>query len=156
MAASVMLQALHRIGTNFRLLSHHRYASRVVERFLSHVEESERRYMIESMFAIGSGQFLEESWVLDMMQDPFANYIIQKILEVTSNQKRLFFISEMCCLQVGDAEIQSMLVKVIKANRCALKEGFGKRVMDAAINMSLLTASDLVAGTATRDGDVRN
>ena len=73
---------MHRIGTNFRIFSHHRYASRVVERFLTVVNANEKRYIIESMFTIGDDGFIEESWVLDMMLDPFGNYIVQKILEV--------------------------------------------------------------------------
>lgn len=79
-----IFKVLERFGTHFRLFSHHRYASRVVERFLDHFNSQEKRQMIETMCVIRNGWFANDLWIVEMMRDPFANYIIQKILAVKS------------------------------------------------------------------------
>lgn len=76
------MQALRRIGTNFRFLSHQKFSSRVVEKFLEFATDDELQYIIDSMFPTVDESFSEEDWVVDMMLDPFANYVLQKIFEV--------------------------------------------------------------------------
>jgi hypothetical protein len=119
-------KATHRIGTNFRLLSHHKFASRVVEKFLELVDEEDRQYMIESMFPVQDGCFVEEAWALDMMLDPYANYIVQKIFEV--------------CTQ----DISARFAPILIANRKKLfSSSHGKSTIEAAINYGIIKATDL-------------
>eukprot|EP00210_Caulerpa_lentillifera_P003698 g3531.t1 len=127
-------KALHRIGTNFRFLSHQKFSSRVVEKFLEFANVEELQYIIQSMFPRSEDGFTEEDWVVDMMIDPFANYVLQKIFEVASR------------------ETTRMFASVIIANRKQLlANNYGKNVVDAAVNEGIVKATELTLPMLSSD-----
>jgi len=132
------------------MFSHHRYASRVVESFFVFGNNEDRSYILDRMFVLRDGQLSEASWALDMMLDPFANYIIQRILEVVSVPART---SQTPCLsQVCDREQQKLFCDVIRENIQKMSNSHGKSVVDAAINMGLMSASEIFSRRSSYDG----
>lgn len=65
-------------------MSHHKYASNVVEKCLEHGDAVERELLIDEIIGQSDGN----DTLLAMMKDQFANYVIQKILEISNDEQK--------------------------------------------------------------------
>lgn len=65
-------------------MSHHKYASNVVEKCLEFGDPAERKLLIEEILV----QSDDNDNLLTMMKDQFANYVVQKMLEISNNEQR--------------------------------------------------------------------
>lgn len=76
------------IGKSFLQFSYHKFASRVIEKCLEHGSPDEREFIIGYMFGeygkLNYKSSSSKATIRDMMRDPYANYAIQKVLEVTN------------------------------------------------------------------------
>ena len=63
-------------------LSRHKFASNVVEKSMAHSPPADRRLMVEEILHAGPGLLSM------MMKDPFANYVIQRTLDVADVDQR--------------------------------------------------------------------
>uniref|UniRef100_A0A7N0TYU2 PUM-HD domain-containing protein n=1 Tax=Kalanchoe fedtschenkoi TaxID=63787 RepID=A0A7N0TYU2_KALFE len=70
-------------------MSQHKYASNVVEKCLEHGSAADRERLIEEILM----QPGENDSLLVMMKDQFANYVVQKILEVSTERHRDLLLS---------------------------------------------------------------
>nr|GMC77350.1 pumilio homolog 5 [Ipomoea batatas] len=64
-------------------LSQHKYASNVVEKCLEHGDTAERELLIDEILAQSDGN----DSLLGMMKDQFANYVVQKILDISNDKQ---------------------------------------------------------------------
>lgn len=64
-------------------LSQHKYASNVVEKCLEHGNPAERELLIDEILAQSDGN----DSLLSMMKDQFANYVVQKILDISNDKQ---------------------------------------------------------------------
>ncbi|EEF48717.1 pumilio, putative [Ricinus communis] len=70
-------------------MSQHKYASNVIEKCLEHGSPIEQELLIEEII----GQSEESDQFLTMMKDQFANYVVQKILEISNDKQREILLS---------------------------------------------------------------
>ncbi|KAH7986015.1 hypothetical protein HPB52_025255 [Rhipicephalus sanguineus] len=66
-------------------LSQHKFASNVVEKCVTHASRSERALLIEEVCAYVDGP---HSALYTMMKDQYANYVVQKMIEVAEPPQR--------------------------------------------------------------------
>ena len=66
------------------MLAQHKFASNVIEKCLTYCGASERQIMIDEML----GKTDENEPLQAMMKDQFANYVVQKLLEVCDDGQR--------------------------------------------------------------------
>ncbi|BFZ21222.1 hypothetical protein BsWGS_24261 [Bradybaena similaris] len=69
------------------LLSQHKFASNVVEKCVSHSSRQERAMLIEEVCNMGDG-YGHHSALYSMMKDQFANYVVQKMIDVAEQPQR--------------------------------------------------------------------
>lgn len=78
------LQIIDKLAGKVVQLSQHKYASNVVEKCLEHGDSVERDLLIEEILAQSEGN----DGLLTMLKDQFANYVVQKILEISNDKQR--------------------------------------------------------------------
>ncbi|MCL4122838.1 UNVERIFIED_CONTAM: hypothetical protein GTU68_035464, partial [Idotea baltica] len=66
-------------------LSQHKFASNVVEKCVTHATRSERAMLIEEVCGYGEGA---HSNLLVLMKDQYANYVVQKMIDVAEQSQR--------------------------------------------------------------------
>ncbi|CAG2242856.1 PUM [Mytilus edulis] len=66
-------------------LSQHKFASNVVEKCVSHSSRTEKAFLIEEVCSLNDGP---HSALYTMMKDQFANYVVQKMIDVAEPQQR--------------------------------------------------------------------
>ncbi|KAI8497426.1 Pumilio 2 [Branchiostoma belcheri] len=66
-------------------LSQHKFASNVVEKCVSHSSRAERAMLIDEVCSYNDGP---HSALYTMMKDQFANYVVQKMIDVAEPQQR--------------------------------------------------------------------
>ncbi|XP_055870980.1 pumilio homolog 2-like isoform X2 [Biomphalaria glabrata] len=69
------------------LLSQHKFASNVVEKCVSHSSRQERAMLIEEVCNMSDG-YGHHSALYSMMKDQFANYVVQKMIDVAEPPQR--------------------------------------------------------------------
>lgn len=69
-------------------LSHDKYASNVIEKCFQYGQRKERNEMIDEIIGKGSGKDVTQSPLFEMMKDKFANYVIQKVIEMAEDSQR--------------------------------------------------------------------
>jgi pumilio RNA-binding family len=67
------------------VLSQHKFASNVVEKCVSHASRSERAMLIDEVCTMNDGP---HSALYTMMKDQFANYVVQKMIDVAEPAQR--------------------------------------------------------------------
>ena len=65
-------------------MSQHKFASNVVEKMLLHSVWEQKAVIIESLMAATE----DPEIMLQMLRDQFANYVIQKLLDICSDEQR--------------------------------------------------------------------
>ncbi|KAL7090642.1 hypothetical protein ACP275_12G054300 [Erythranthe tilingii] len=65
-------------------MSQHKYASNAVEKCLEFGDAAEREFLIDEILL----QSEDNDNLLVMMMDQFANYVVQKILEISNDTQR--------------------------------------------------------------------
>ncbi|CAF3587182.1 unnamed protein product [Rotaria sp. Silwood1] len=66
-------------------LSQHKFASNVVEKCVTYATRDEKRQLIDEVVSFGDGP---NSALLTMMKDQFANYVVQKMIDVAEPAQR--------------------------------------------------------------------
>ncbi|CAF1045203.1 unnamed protein product [Rotaria sordida] len=66
-------------------LSQHKFASNVVEKCVTYASRDEKRQLIDEVVSFGDGP---NSALLTMMKDQFANYVVQKMIDVAEPTQR--------------------------------------------------------------------
>jgi pumilio RNA-binding family len=66
-------------------LSQHKFASNVVEKCVTNATRSERAMLIEEVCGFGEGA---HSNLLVLMKDQYANYVVQKMIDVAEQSQR--------------------------------------------------------------------
>jgi len=69
-------------------LSYNKYASNVIEKCFQYGQRKERNDMIDEIIGKGSGKDISQSPLFEMMKDKFANYVIQKVIEMADDSQR--------------------------------------------------------------------
>ncbi|XP_005110403.1 pumilio homolog 2 isoform X3 [Aplysia californica] len=69
------------------MLSQHKFASNVVEKCVSHSSRQERALLIEEVCNMSDG-YGHHSALYSMMKDQFANYVVQKMIDVAEPPQR--------------------------------------------------------------------
>ncbi|KAF5177130.1 Pumilio-like protein [Thalictrum thalictroides] len=77
-------QIISKMAGKIVQLSQHKFASNVVEKCLSHGDYTQRELLIDEIV----GQTEGNDNLLTMMKDQFANYVVQKILEICTDKQR--------------------------------------------------------------------
>jgi pumilio RNA-binding family len=77
-------QIISKLAGKIVQMSEHKYASNVVEKCLEHGDAAERELLIEEILS----QSEENDNLLVMMKDQFANYVVQKILDICNDNQR--------------------------------------------------------------------
>ncbi|KAF7843114.1 pumilio-like protein 5 isoform X1 [Senna tora] len=77
-------QLIRKLTGKIVQLSQHKYASNVIEKCLEHGDAIEREALIAEII----GQPIEGDTLLTMMKDQFANYVIQKVLDICNERHR--------------------------------------------------------------------
>jgi precorrin-6B methylase 1 len=75
------------------VLSQHKFASNVVEKCVQHGGHDDRQMILEEIVADRPPQGTRLMPLEIMMKDPYANYVVQKILDVCDNSQRELLIS---------------------------------------------------------------
>ena len=65
-------------------MSQHKFASNVVEKMLIHAARKQKNAIIESLMSATE----DPDFMLQMLRDQFANYVIQKLLDICSDEQR--------------------------------------------------------------------
>lgn len=73
-------------------LSQHKFASNVVERCVTHASRAERAALIEEVCAFNEGS--NHNALYTMMKDQYANYVIQKMIEMAEPPQRKLLIQQ--------------------------------------------------------------
>ncbi|CAN7111943.1 unnamed protein product [Brassica rapa subsp. narinosa] len=63
-------------------MSQNMYASNVVEKCMEHTDSTERELLIEEIM----GKSEEDNHLLAMVKDQYANYVVQKVLEISKGR----------------------------------------------------------------------
>ncbi|GAV76020.1 PUF domain-containing protein [Cephalotus follicularis] len=82
-------QIISKLSGHVVQLSQHKFASNVVEKCLEYGSTTERDLIIEEIFGHNEGN----DNLLIMMKDQFANYVVQKILEICTENQRAMLLS---------------------------------------------------------------
>ncbi|KAF7806671.1 pumilio-like protein 6, chloroplastic isoform X1 [Senna tora] len=82
-------QIISKLSGHIVQLSQHKFASNVVEKCLKHGDATERELLIGEIL----GHDEENDNLLTMMKDQYANYVIQKIIEICSENQRSVIVS---------------------------------------------------------------
>ncbi|KAI4335387.1 hypothetical protein L6164_014033 [Bauhinia variegata] len=82
-------QIINKLSGHIVQLSQHKFASNVVEKCLEYGDDTERELLIAEI--VGNDE--ENDNLLIMMKDQFANYVVQKVLEICSEQQRAVILS---------------------------------------------------------------
>ncbi|XP_061361540.1 pumilio homolog 6, chloroplastic-like [Gastrolobium bilobum] len=82
-------QIISKLAGHIVQLSQHKFASNVVEKCLKHGDATERQLLIAEI--IGHGE--QNDNLLTMMKDQFANYVVQKVIEICSENQRAMLLS---------------------------------------------------------------
>ena len=91
-------------------MSMHKFASNVVEKVLQHGAQTHREVVHEEILRSTSGE--QDSPIVQMMKDQYGNYVVQKMLEYSSDTER------------------DKIVTCIKENSAQLKTGtYGKHLI---------------------------
>ncbi|KAJ3206349.1 mRNA binding protein puf3 [Entophlyctis luteolus] len=69
-------------------MSKHKFASNVVEKCVAYGSKQDRQMLIDEVIAVRSDGFVETSALVAMMKDQFANYVVQKMLDVVDGDQR--------------------------------------------------------------------
>ncbi|PIA43873.1 hypothetical protein AQUCO_01800130v1 [Aquilegia coerulea] len=77
-------QIISKMAGKIVQLSQHKFASNVVEKCLAHGDYTQRELLIDEIV----GQTEGNDNLLTMMKDQFANYVVQKILEICTDKQR--------------------------------------------------------------------
>ncbi|XP_028773708.1 pumilio homolog 6, chloroplastic [Neltuma alba] len=100
-------QIISKLSGHIVQLSQHKFASNVVEKCLKHGDATERELLINEILGHD-----DDDNLLTMMKDQFGNYVVQKIIDMCSENQR------------------SVLVSRIKAHAHALKKyTYGKHIV---------------------------
>ncbi|RXM97045.1 Pumilio-like 1 [Acipenser ruthenus] len=73
------------IRGNVLVLSQHKFASNVVEKCVTHASRSERAMLIDEVCSMNDGP---HSALYTMMKDQYANYVVQKMIDVAEPTQR--------------------------------------------------------------------
>ncbi|XP_059460141.1 pumilio homolog 5-like [Corylus avellana] len=82
-------QIISKLSGHIVHLSQHKFASNVVEKCLEYGGATERELLIGEIFGHTEGT----DNLLTMMKDQFANYVVQKILDICSDNQRAILLS---------------------------------------------------------------
>ncbi|KAK7347751.1 hypothetical protein VNO80_22290 [Phaseolus coccineus] len=82
-------QIISKLSGHIVQLSQHKFASNVVEKCLEYGDSTERQLLIAEIV----GQDKQHDNLLTMMKDQFANYVIQRVLEICSENQRAMLLS---------------------------------------------------------------
>ncbi|KAL5699468.1 hypothetical protein ACHQM5_030365 [Ranunculus cassubicifolius] len=82
-------EIIHKMAGQIVHMSQHKFASNVVEKCLAHGGPAERDLLIEEIV----GQTEGNDNLLIMMKDQFANYVVQKVLEICTDKQRDILLS---------------------------------------------------------------
>ncbi|CAF3238396.1 unnamed protein product [Rotaria socialis] len=72
-------------------LSQHKFASNVVEKCVTYATREEKRQLIDEVVSFGDGP---NSALLIMMKDQFANYVVQKMIDVAEPAQRKILLTK--------------------------------------------------------------
>ncbi|KAJ3097087.1 mRNA binding protein puf3, partial [Physocladia obscura] len=75
-------------------MSKHKFASNVVEKCVAYGSKQDRQMLIEEVIAVRSDGFTESSALVAMMKDQFANYVVQKMLDVVDGDQKEILIQK--------------------------------------------------------------
>ncbi|KAH1100675.1 hypothetical protein GLYMA_13G099300v4 [Glycine max] len=82
-------QIIHKLSGHIFQLSQHKFASNVVEKCLEYGDATDRQLLIAEIV----GHDKQNDNLLTMMKDQFANYVIQKVFEICSENQRATLLS---------------------------------------------------------------
>ncbi len=70
-------------------LSKHKFASNVVEKAFAHAARSDRAILIDEVL----GKSENESPLVSMVKDQYANYVVQKMVDVVDDDQRMAIVN---------------------------------------------------------------
>ncbi|XP_058853716.1 pumilio homolog 1-like isoform X2 [Acipenser ruthenus] len=82
------------IRGNVLVLSQHKFASNVVEKCVTHASRSERAMLIDEVCSMNDGP---HSALYTMMKDQYANYVVQKMIDVAEPTQRKIVMHKVGC-----------------------------------------------------------
>nr|KYP62389.1 Pumilio isogeny 2 [Cajanus cajan] len=82
-------QIINKLTGHIVQLSQHKFASNVVEKCLEYGDATERELLIAEIF----GPDEQSDNLLTMMKDQFANYVVQKVIDICSESQRAMLLS---------------------------------------------------------------
>lgn len=80
---------------NILTLSHNKFASNVIEKCYQFGNKKERQDLLDEIVGKNSGRDISQSPLFSMMKDQYANYVIQKIIELSDDQQRCWLFEVM-------------------------------------------------------------
>lgn len=80
---------------NILTLSHNKFASNVIEKCYQFGNRKERQELLDEIVGKNSGRDISQSPLFNMMKDQYANYVIQKIVELSDDQQRYWLFEVM-------------------------------------------------------------
>ncbi|KAK9463383.1 armadillo-type protein [Lipomyces oligophaga] len=120
------------VRDNVLVFSKHKFASNVVEKCIVYGDERQRQALIDEIFRARPDGTLP---LTSMMKDQYANYVIQKLLDVTKDQQR-----------------EDLVAKIIPHLQSLKKFSYGKHL--ASIEKLLYVSGD-EPGSPTSSGRVK-
>ncbi|KAH3757903.1 pumilio 2 [Pelomyxa schiedti] len=78
------------IRGHYVVLSQHKFASNVIEKCVQYATQSERSTIIAEII----GPKMDGAPILAMVRDPFANYVVQKLLDIVTDDQRALLVSK--------------------------------------------------------------
>jgi len=78
-------QIINQLRGKILPLSQHKFASNVIEKCVSHSSRAERAQIIEEVCTMNDGP---QSALYTMMKDQFANYVVQKMIDIADQAQR--------------------------------------------------------------------
>ncbi|XP_036368446.1 pumilio homolog 2 isoform X3 [Octopus sinensis] len=113
-------------------LSQHKFASNVVEKCVSHSSRQERAFLIEEVCSMNDGP---HSALYTMMKDQFANYVVQKMIDVAEPAQR-----------------KSLMHKIRPHIATLRKYTYGKHILAKLEKFFMKTNSDMPQMNMTQNG----
>uniref|UniRef100_A0A8D1FJH0 Pumilio homolog 1 n=1 Tax=Sus scrofa TaxID=9823 RepID=A0A8D1FJH0_PIG len=86
------------IRGNVLVLSQHKFASNVVEKCVTHASRTERAVLIDEVCTMNDGP---HSALYTMMKDQYANYVVQKMIDVAEPAQRKIVMHKGSCQKQG-------------------------------------------------------
>ncbi|QCE13442.1 hypothetical protein DEO72_LG11g435 [Vigna unguiculata] len=83
-------QIISKLSGHIVELSQHKFASNVVEKCLEYGDATEREMLIAEIFGHGE----QSDNLLIMMKDQFANYVVQKVIDICSEKQQAMLLSQ--------------------------------------------------------------